>query len=255
MGKLCFEIREDYLRGALFKDAKLVELRQVRFIRDLEKSNLDRVFSSLVEYFTKRHGNSEIREIRVCRSELFDNIDAKEVAKKKYLGEVRVVESIDCFVMGEYLFSGYGAERMAGIFFNSRPSARVIIEGKIIDKGHVVDNFEKRYNDSLLDDFTAGRNLVKIAAMRGVRVDDPGELYSRKYQGIWDEFSVHMAYVLFELIKLYEPQVIVIGGKVVNARAYFEKGMVAELNKISGEKIPSIRFEKKNTSLFGAAKV
>jgi len=81
------------------------------------------------------------------------------------------------------------------------------------------------------ESFCSGTSLVRMAAEAGVVTKHAGEVFTNpKLSGLVDEWINNMAIAIANMVTLYEPDIFVIGGGVIQSKDYFLERMRKKVN-------------------------
>jgi glucokinase len=151
-------------------------------------------------------------------------VELKQILESRFKIPVQVNNDVNCFILGEHRFgSARGYSSAVGLAMGTGLGGGIIINNELysgINCGagefglvHYLDEnieaycsggfFLKRFNTSALDAFTHAS------------AGDPAAL------DMWKEFGFHMGFAIKTVLYTYDPEVIILGGSLVNAYSFF----------------------------------
>lgn len=163
----------------------------------------------------------------------FGNLDWQNVPMGKDLGErlghkILLENDANLAGLSEALLIHNQYKRVVYVTLSTGIGAKIIIDGKIsqefpdVEAGFMI--FEHYGQLVEWEEFASGSALFKKYGKKASEIDDPV---------IWEEYAANVAKGLYELIDLWYPEIIVIGGGV---GAHFEKFSRQLSDKLAGYK-------------------
>ena len=156
-------------------------------------------------------------------------VHLKEILEKEFHVPVHVNNDANCFALGECHFGkGRGYRDMVGLTLGTGLGAGIIINrrlyngsncgageiGMIPNRGQIIEYycsgqfFEHEYG------------LSGPAVFESARAGDPAAIRA------YEQFGYEMAYAIVTVLYAYDPQIIIFGGSVSKAFAYFRRPMM-----------------------------
>lgn len=146
---------------------------------------------------------------------ILNGVDLVKILKKKFRKKVSMMNDANCSALGEYKFGvGCGAKSLFVVTLGTGIGGGVVIDGKIYsgrgnasEPGHMILEKGKEF-----EDVASGKVLNKLIKKKGKRA--------------YDEYAHALGIGLSNIIKLYDPQVIVISGGVAsNCNMFLNKAI------------------------------
>lgn len=165
-------------------------------------------------------------------------IDVAKVLSKKLGVPVVIENDAQCFALGECVIgAGIGSKNLVGVILGTGIGGGAVVDGRLIKgkdhaAGHfghmIIDPSGQRCNCGQKGDFESwcsGPHLVKryLAAGGKIRNPDPKKIFSSKEEvakKIVEETYEKMAIGFANIINLYNPEIIVVGGGLSNLPIY-----------------------------------
>lgn len=189
----------------------------------------------------------------------------KEVPLKKILEQefslpVYINNDCNCFAFGErYYGEGTSCHNLVCITLGAGLGAGIIIDNKLYcGRNNAAGEIGcLPYRESNFEDYCSSHFFTKHHGTTGAEVyqkaldGDPGALT------IWKEFGEHLGNLISTILFTYDPEKIIIGGRVSLANEFFSESMYAVIEKFPFEEPKrnlKIRFsQNEDSSLLGAA--
>ena len=178
-------------------------------------------------------------------------VKLKEKIAKKFKKKVVMQNDASCFVLGEAL--RLGKKNVVGLTLGTGIGGGIVIDGKLYvgegnagELGHCTIKFDGKKGD-----FNQG-SLESYFSAKAIKRDfgkGPLELKSGK---AWKEIGEKLGIGISNLINAFDPDVIVLGGKISRAFSKFKAGMNKEIKKRAIRKVPVV-VGKEDSGIIGAA--
>jgi glucokinase len=157
----------------------------------------------------------------------------KEVSVRKHMEErynipVLVQNDANCFALGEYYFGkGIGHNSMIGLTIGTGIGGGIILNKKLYAGANCgAGEFGMvPYLDKYFEYYASGQFFKNIYDMDGQ------EVYQKAIKGdafalnLYTEMGTHLGNAIKMILYTYDPDLIVIGGSLKNARKYFSDSM------------------------------
>ncbi|MEO8713019.1 MAG: ROK family protein [Parafilimonas sp.] len=189
----------------------------------------------------------------------------KEVHLKKYMETrykipVFVNNDANCFALGEYYFGeGKDFNSMIGLTVGTGVGAGIIINKKLY-AGHNCGAGEfgcVEYLDKIYEYYCSGSFFENVYGLSGEFVFEKAQQQDAQALKLYDEFGEHLGNCIKMIIYTYDPQLIVLGGSVRHAYAYFEEAMWKRIKTCvftkSAERLSIEISSLHNSGILGAA--
>jgi glucokinase len=157
----------------------------------------------------------------------------KEVHLKKHMEDryhipVFVNNDANCFALGEYYFGkGKGHNSIIGLAIGTGVGAGIIINKKLYAGRNcgagefgTVD-----YLDKIYEYYCSGSFFENVHGLNGEFVYEKAQMGDEQALKLYDELGEHLGNCIKMIIYSYDPELIILGGSVRHAYAYFEEAM------------------------------
>ena len=211
---------------------------------------------------------------------LYDNsnqkfVDLKNVNVKEALSEslsistdiIKFMNDATAFSLGCYWFGvGKGSRKMVAITLGTGFGSSFISDGKAIEEGETVPKegclWHIPYKDGIADDYFSTRwfvsqfNEISEEQVTGVkRIAELAREGNKQAILLFNAFGSNLADCLAEYLKVFEAEVVVMGGNISESFELFKTSLNKEL-KAKGIEIPfKISKLKENAAMLGAVTV
>lgn len=185
------------------------------------------------------------------------NVKLAEIIIKRFSKKVKIENDANCFALAE---SKIGAAKNKGYLNKSKPKyvlcltlgtgvgSAFLINGKLytgkgnaLELGHTVINFNgpkcRCNNAGCVEEYISARGLLRLAKENGINAEDTLELYNmakaenKKAKVVFEKYGMLIGLVLANFVNAFDPDIIIIGGKLSNAWRFFYKAMNREMRK------------------------
>lgn len=239
------------------------------------KDSLNDTLNQLIE-FIRPFTSSNVKKIGIGVPSVVDtekgivynvtNIPSwKEVALKEILEDAfhlptYINNDVNCFTLGEHKFGqARGFKSAVGLTIGTGLGAGLIIDNKLY-KGHNCGAGEIGLLPYLGHNYEyyVGNNFFEkyyhFNAHRAFYLAQSGNIEALV---AWQEYGKHMGATLKAVLYVYDPEVIVLGGSISIAYAYFKDAMLESLKDFefpeSLKRIKIFQSNNENIALLGAA--
>ncbi|MBU4283814.1 MAG: ROK family protein [Nanoarchaeota archaeon] len=198
-------------------------------------------------------------------------VNLKKVLEKKFRVPVFVDNDANCFTLGEALYdSGKKHDCVIGLTIGTGVGGGIVINKKIFhgrmnagELGHTSINFNgikcNCGNIGCLEEYVSARGIMRLA--KALRAKTPLDVYNLALKGnkkaisVFEKMGFYLGVGLTNFVNIFDPDIIVIGGKISNAWKFFSKSMKKTIKeKAYVNKNPIIVKSKlKYAAILGAA--
>lgn len=199
------------------------------------------------------------------------NFPIRDFISDKFKLPVYLNNDANCFVLGEALFgAAKGYKNVLGLTLGTGIGGGIVINKKIFtgksnagEFGHITIDYNgwpcNCGSLGCFEEYASARGIMRIA--RKVSVISPLEVQKEAKKGntealrVWEDVGFYIGIGVANLVKAFDPDVIVIGGKISKAYRFFHKKMKETAKKYSFIGIPPIVKSKLGTTaaILGAA--
>jgi glucokinase len=196
----------------------------------------------------------------VTNIQSWKRVELKQILEDRFGIPVQVNNDVNCFILGEHRFgSAKGYSSAVGLAMGTGLGGGIIINNELYAGNncgagefglvHYLDEnieaycsggfFPKRFNTSALD------------AFKQASAGDPAAV------NMWKEFGFHMGAAIKTVMYTYDPEVVILGGSLVNAYSFFEDAMRVSMRDFafpeSMKKLKIFTSTNENITLLGAS--
>lgn len=173
-------------------------------------------------------------------------VDVTEEIRKKLIAlkhpklsaEIPIVYENDAtaFALGEYVGGeAKGFKRAAFITLGTGCGSSFIEDGDLVKGRKGIPQtgmiFDASFQDSIIDDYISKRNIIALAEQNGIETDkvDVKRLQQLAQQGnsqakvVFEQFGTLLGMALGKFFFTFEPEILVLGGRISNAFPLMEK--------------------------------
>jgi len=187
-------------------------------------------------------------------------VPLKRILEARYHKPVLVNNDANCFAVGEYYFGkGRGVASMVGLTIGTGLGGGLIINEKLF-AGYNCGAGEiglLPYRDNILEYYCSGSFFKNVHGLDGVNVFEAAGRDDARALALYAELGVHVGQAIKTVMYAYDPELIVLGGSVSQAYAWFSEPMWAAVRTLvyakSAERIRIEVSELKNSGILGAA--
>ena len=197
----------------------------------------------------------------------FRNVPLRRILQKKFSLPVFLDNDANCFALGEAIFgSGKKYQNVVGITLGTGVGGGVIIDKKIYhgrgnaaELGHMTIKFDglkaRSHNHGDIEEYVSARGVRRIFGG-----SDPHSIYKLALQGnkkaikTFKEMGYCLGIGLANIIYAFDPDIIVVGGKISNSWKFFSKAMYNTVKKrYFTAPCKIVKSNLKNAGILGAA--
>ena len=187
-------------------------------------------------------------------------VPLKEWMEARYHIPVLVQNDANCFAVGEYHFGpGKGVDAMVGLTLGTGLGAGIIINHKLY-AGYNCGAGEFgliNYLDNVLEFYSSGSFFENVHRLDGEQVFAAAKKRDTQALALYAELGTHIGNAIKMLLYAYDPPLIVLGGSVSKAYAYFQQSMWGQIHTLAYPKsVSRLRVEVsalEHSAVLGAA--
>lgn len=187
-------------------------------------------------------------------------VPLKEILQQRYNLPIFINNDANCFALGEKIFGkGRNYENFVGLSIGTGLGMGIIINnqlynGVLCGAGEIgmigyKDSIIEKYASSLFFSANYDRSAKELSEMA-----EKGNTMALK---AFDEFGQHLGEAIKNILYLYAPEAIILGGSISKAYPYFKKAMQSSLKSFAYQKqIENLKIEISDQSglpILGAA--
>ncbi|MBW2991717.1 ROK family protein [Candidatus Woesearchaeota archaeon] len=174
-------------------------------------------------------------------------LELKKVLEEKYKCLVKVDNDANCFALGEAVFgAGNKSKYVIGVTLGTGLGGGIVINkelyhgiGSAGELGHMSINFDglesKTGNTGAAEEYLSKRALERMGEILNVKTPkalfDMAEKKSALARNRFKEYGYYLGIFITNLIHIFDPDCIVIGGNISDSWKYFNKSMFSEIKR------------------------
>lgn len=198
----------------------------------------------------------------------FKNVPLKKIIEKQFKIKTCVDNDAKCFTLAEAIFGqGRKYENVVGITLGTGIGGGLVINKKIYhgrnnatELGHMTINYNGFYdncgNIGCLEAHASSKFFINFSNNK----KDPFILYKLALKGnknaikTFEEMGYYLGISIANIMYAFDPDIIIIGGKISNAWKFFSKAMNKEIKKrYFAKPCPVVKSKLKDAGILGAA--
>lgn len=224
---------------------------------------LRQIFES-VEFVTKGFSRNEIigigmgipgildskkeKTVKLINLPQLNNVALKKIIEQKFCLKTKLDNDVKCMAIAESVFgAGKNKKSMFCLTLGTGVGGGIIINNKIYEgrgsapePGHLtIDmNGYKCHcgNKGCLEEYVSVRGFDKIAKKHGmnkniIEIENMARKGSKKAREIYKELGYYLGIGLSDIVKMLDPEIIVIGGGISHASDFFMPEAIKEMSK------------------------
>jgi glucokinase len=187
-------------------------------------------------------------------------VELKPLMEKRFGIPVQVNNDVNCFILGEHRFgSARGYSSAVGLAMGTGLGGGIIINNELYAGNNCgAGEFGLvHYLDGNIEAYCSGGFFPKKFDVSALDAFNKAKAGDRDAMGMWQEFGFHMGFAIKTVVYTYDPEVIILGGSLVNAYSFFEEAMRESMKDFafpgSMNKLKIFTSTNKNITLLGAS--
>lgn len=198
----------------------------------------------------------------------FRNIPLRQIIQNKFKIKTFLDNDANCFALAEAIFGqGKKYENIVGITLGTGLGGGFVTNKKIYhgrsnaaELGHMTIKFDgikaRSGNDGDIEEYAAARGITKLYDGK----NNPYSIYKLAMKGnkrakkAFGAMGCYLGIELANILYAFDPDIIVIGGKISNSWKFFSKSMNTAVKKrYFAKPCPIVKSELKDAGILGAA--
>ncbi len=187
-------------------------------------------------------------------------VHLKDALESRYRCPAHVNNDANAFALGELHFGkGRGVRNMVGVTLGTGLGAGIIIEGRLYSGPNcgAGEIGSIPYRDSTIERWAAGPFFEREAGVGGEVVFERAQRSDPEALKLFESFGFELGHAVLTILYAYDPELIVFGGSIARAFAFFEGGMRQKLKEFAYqhvlEKVVITPSETEDVAILGAA--
>jgi glucokinase len=192
------------------------------------------------------------------------NINLKKIFEKRYKIKVKINNDANCFTLAEAIYGeGKNFNNVLGITLGSGIGTGLCINKKIYTGRSNALEYGLSIIDinslNILEDYIGKKGIIKKSKKYNLKIKEPEEIYKLALKkdinalNFWNDYGILLGLSINNIIKILDPDIIIIGGNVSNSWKFFNKNMFKTINKLNSLKpCPIIKSKLNNPGLIGS---
>lgn len=162
------------------------------------------------------------------------NVQLKALLSEHFKLPVLVHNDANCFAMGEFTQGQFHTNtNLIGICLGTGLGAGLVLNGQLYTGKHSAagefGSFD--YRHGIIENYTSGQFFIEQGTS-GKQLYQQALANDVAAQAQFTEFGKHLAHAINQVILAFDPDVIILGGSVANASAYFLPSLHSQLAKL-----------------------
>src|SRR5258708_2196740 len=187
-------------------------------------------------------------------------VHLKDILEEKYGIPVWVNNDANCFALGEQRYgAGAGCSNLAGVTIGTGLGTGLILAGKLFSGTHCgageIGNIG--YKDATIETYASGQYFMNECGQSGESLLQQALDGDEAAKEIFHAYGYHLGQALLMILYAYDPEMIVLGGSVIQSYPFFEKGMWESLHTcVFPHSLQALRIEcsqTKDIAIIGAS--
>jgi len=170
--------------------------------------------------------------IQITNIPSWNGFNLKQQIEKKLDLKTSIENDANCFVLGVKRFGeGVTCKNIVGISLGTGLGAGLLLDNKLykgLDNGAGEICFIP-YKDSNLEAYCSGSFFTKSKQERGEALFKKAMDGDSHALSCWDEYGIHISYLVRIVLLCYAPELIVFGGSAANGFPFFKGSMIRGL--------------------------
>jgi len=258
------------IKGSLIKGNEVLRSYSVPTLAHSRKNILlERIFSVIDVFFSR-----EIKGIgvgfpapiidgiayEVNNIPCFNGVNIKKVIEKRYKVRCEVENDANCFTLSQAVFGAGKKENVVvGVTLGTGIGIGVVIDKKVFSgkRGVVGELNMLPFKDSKLENYTSAKFFINNVGKHPIEVAEAAKAGRLNAKKLYENYGKNLGVAFALIINAYDPDMIVLGGKIANSFHLFKKGLLDEMRKYlykkSSDSIKIIATDLEHSSERGAA--
>lgn len=190
----------------------------------------------------------------------FDYIEISSILRDIFHVPIHLENDTNCFALGEKYFGhGKGYQNMVGLSIGTGMSAGIIVDNILIEGNNSGSGEfgEIPYLDSKFEAYCSGQFFKEKAPKNGKALFYDAQHGDANALKLFSQFGMHLGKAMKVIVLTIDPEIVIIGGSVSKAHAFFHEAMMHELKdftfKRTLEKLKIVYTDNTNHPIYGAA--
>ena len=166
----------------------------------------------------------------------WEEVPVKSIFEERFGKPVFVNNDANCFALGEKYFGrGQGYESVIGVILGTGFAAGLVLDGHLYTGKHCGAGEVGMipYRDSIYEFYCSAQFFEREYGISGEKVFEKAQDGDAEALAIYEAFGHHLGNGIKTVLYAYDPEVIVFGGSVRHAYAYFKEAMWETLEEFS----------------------
>lgn len=155
-------------------------------------------------------------------------VPLKSLLESRFKIPVFINNDANCFAAGEHFFGkGKGISSLVGVTIGTGLGCGLVLNNKLYPGFNcgAGEMGMQPYLDNVLEYYASGSFFSNIHNIDGLIVFNNAKNGDELSLKLYEELGFHLGNAIMMIIYAYDPQMIILGGSVINAYSFFQKGM------------------------------
>lgn len=191
---------------------------------------------------------------------LWKEVPLAEILKKEFGIPVFIDNDANCFAFGEFKFGlGKGYKHLVGLTLGTGMGSGIITNGHLMGDANCGSGEFGMipYMDGIIEDYCSGKFFKNFYDSNGEEMMIRAQEGDSEAIEAFKKFGEHLGNAVKTILYAVDPQVIIIGGSVVNSADFFRPGLELSISEFAYkkvlEKFQVLYSKTSNIALLGAA--
>ncbi|MFH1849811.1 MAG: ROK family protein [archaeon] len=184
------------------------------------------------------------------------NTPLRQIVAKKFRLPVYLDNDANCFILGEATFgAGIGLANVVGITLGTGIGSGAYLNGIYrgrgsgMEFGHTTIDYlgpAGKCNNNCIEELLSARGIMRMARQRELSADSPKQINILAKKGnpeavaLWRYYGITLGIAITNLVNIFDPDLVVIGGRIANAWPFFGRSLKETVLKRSILRPPKI---------------
>lgn len=280
MYQICVDIGGTSIKAAIVSRKKIVEKVVVPTEANKTKNIVVKnIISAVEQLYNNKKYKAKVKRIVIAVPGPADyekgiirdtphlplkNTNLKLMLKKRFKKKIIMDNDSNCFALAEQQIRYPKAEVVVGLTLGTGVGSGIIIDGKILhgkgfasELGHMTINFDGMKsacgNNGCLDTYLSGASVMRDYHKSAEDYCKHALKKDNISVNFWKVYGKMLGIGLANISNIFDPDVIVVGGKLANAWKFFEKEMKNEFSRRALNNTKIVQSRVKDAGMIGAS--
>ncbi len=170
----------------------------------------------------------------------WNEVPLRDILAKEFGVPVIIDNDANCFALGEYHFGeGQGCEHFVGLTLGTGMGSGIITNGQLLNDANCGSGEFGMipYKDGIIEDYCSGKFFKNHYNANGEELMQRASNMDVVAIGAFEQFGTHLGNAIKTILYAFDPEMIVIGGSVLNSVSFFEKSLQKSIQNFGYKKV------------------